>query len=199
MSRNREAQRLKKNTRHIWALNGRRPLTYSLCTSRCRPRTPYDRPRPHNGARPVPLFVRFGPRGNRGSSRARPPAAAAAGAASAAAAAATAATAAGAAAAAAAAAAGATAAPATGYPRAALALSLFGWSYPRGSGAGVSAAVGRPTPGCPAALSAAPRRASRATCVNTQAAPNRHMPFLAHCRHSPSRAPAATMRATGGW
>jgi len=139
-------------------------LTYSLCTSRCRPRTPYDRPRPHNGARPVPLFVRFGPRGTRGSPGARPPTAAAAAAASAAAATATAATAAAAAAAAAGAAAAGTGttAPATGHPGAALAPSLLGWSCPRGSSASVSAAVGRPTPGCPAALGAAPRRASRA-------------------------------------
>ena len=37
------------------------------------------------------------------------------------------------------------------------------------------------------------------TCVNTQAAPNRRLPFFTHCRHSPSRAPAATVEATVGW
>ena len=49
----------------------------------------------------------------------------------------------------------------------------------------------------------APRRlvplpAARAgpTCVNTRVAPNRHLPFFSNCRHSPSRAPAATVDAT---
>ena len=52
----------------------------------------------------------------------------------------------------------------------------------------------------------APRRlvplpAARAepTCVNKQAAPNRHVPFFAHCRHSPFRASAATVGPTVGW
>ena len=66
MSRNNDTQRLKKNTRHTWALNGRRPWRYSLCISRCRFRTPYDRPRPHKGAKPVSLFVSYGPRGPSG-------------------------------------------------------------------------------------------------------------------------------------
>ena len=66
MSRNNDTQRLKKNTRHTWALNRRRPWTYSLCISRCRFRTPYDRPRPHKGAKPVSLFVSYGPRGPSG-------------------------------------------------------------------------------------------------------------------------------------
>ena len=52
----------------------------------------------------------------------------------------------------------------------------------------------------------APRRlvplpAARAgpSCVKTQAAPKRHLPFLAHCQHSPSRSPVAAVGATVGW
>ena len=112
---------------------------YSLCISCCRSRTPDDRPRPHKRARPVPLFVSFGPRGTSGGPRARRPAAAAAAAAGTAA-----------------------AAPATRCPRFPLTLGFFGWGFPSGIDAGLSAAAGRPTTGCPAELSAAPRRASRA-------------------------------------
>lgn len=60
-----------KNTRHTWASNGRRSWTYKLCISRCHFRTPYDRPRPHGGARPVPLFVSVGRRGASGGPRSR--------------------------------------------------------------------------------------------------------------------------------
>ena len=47
-------------------------------------------------------------------------------------------------------------------------LSVYGLGFPSASDDGISAAVGRPTAGCPAALSAAPRPASRA-CVREHA------------------------------
>ena len=37
------------------------------------------------------------------------------------------------------------------------------------------------------------------TCMNTQEAPKRHLLFFDHCRHSPSRAPAAMVWATVEW
>ena len=37
------------------------------------------------------------------------------------------------------------------------------------------------------------------TCMNTQEAPKRHLPFFDHCRHSPSRATAAMVWAAVEW
>ena len=62
-----------KNTRHTWPPNGRRSGTYELIISRCRFRTPSDGPRPHGGARPARLFVRFGRCGASGGPHARRP------------------------------------------------------------------------------------------------------------------------------
>ena len=128
-------------------------------------RTPYDRPRPHKGAKPLALFASLGHRGASGGPRFRRLAAAAAAAAAAATtAAAAAATVAAATAAVGATAAGGTAAAATvtRCPRFPLSLTNFCLGFPIGSHAGITAAVGRPITGCPPALSAAPRGASRA-------------------------------------
>ena len=119
-----------KFTRNTWAPDGRRSWTYKLCISRCLFRIPYDRPRSHRGARPVPQFISFGHRGASGGPRARRPAAAPA--------------------------------IATRCPRFAPALGLLSRGFRCGSDAAISAAVGRPTTGCPTALSAAPCRASGA-------------------------------------
>ena len=184
---------IKQNSHHTWALDERRSWVNNLCISRCRFRTSYDRPRLHKGARPVSLFVGFGPRGTSGGPRARRPAVAASAAAAAAAGAAVGTTA------AAAASRTAAAATATRCPRFALILGFLGWGIPSGSDTGISAAVGRLTTGCPTALSAAPRHGSRGYVRDYAGGLIRHLPSFAHCQHSTSRAPAATVGATMEW
>ena len=56
-----------------------------------------------------------------------------------------------------------------------------------------------PPPVTPRRLVPFPTAREEPTCVNTPVAPNRHLPLFSHCRHSPYRAPAATLEATVGW